>query len=80
MSDLFRQMQAESFAAKLLPVAEPATIYLVAAWNAQNGYWKIFRESNHQEYTTVEAAESAAAKLGANWLYQTIVRVDLHAA
>lgn len=56
-------IQAPVHAAKAQKHPETQTIWLVAAWNVQ-GYWKIHRDSNQDEYKTMEAAEEASAKLG----------------
>ena len=90
MSELFYQMRAELLAAKaakiedadarkkprMMKPAVPQTIYLVSAWNSRMGWYKVFRESNLHEYSTLEAAQKAADRLPPVWTCRTIIKLD----
>lgn len=75
------QLQLIDVAADPLPepTPKPATIYLVAAYRAAafGGGWKIHRETNDHEYTSREAAVTAAGKLSSHWTHRTILSVSL---
>lgn len=84
-NDLFRQMQAETREAvaqrpppkKAGRPAKAVTMYLVAAWNRQYRYWKIWRGRKVDDHQERSAAEAQAEKLSAVWIDRTIIEVKL---
>lgn len=50
-------------------------MYLVFAWNGR--WWKCHRESNQQEFHSIEAADKYARLLSAQWTHRCIVRIPL---
>lgn len=85
----FYTMQAEVFAARNQPKLEksakprkavapvkPTTMYLVAAWH-RDGYWKVHRETNLDEFFDRDAAERFASSLSSVWHERRIIEIKL---
>lgn len=67
-------------------VAPRQNLYLVAAYRKGfrdatgrwvSGYWKVHRETNDQEYVTVDPAREKALSLSAHWTNRVILHVVL---
>ncbi len=71
------QMSLIHVSSEVLPEPDPppCVIYLVAAYNGH--YWKIHRDSGHEEYTRKGDAEEAAARLSSQWTHKRILKVVL---
>jgi hypothetical protein len=72
-----------------VPKPKPDIIYLVVAWSESGGYWKVHRDSMHDQHcesddskrftegTARERAIAAAKKLAVQWTHRGIVRLPV---
>lgn len=55
----------------------PCVVYLVYAYSEPGKYWKIHRDSNHDEYASYELAAFSASRLPPQWTHRGIIRIAL---